>query len=539
MNTALVNSETVALLSQITGQKLNQRQITPPVIFLAALVTVLLGVMFADGTVADEKKQKLQKILDHVTPSGSQLRKFTQILIKGVQQHQVYQQFNELIKLTAPLTEPERLLLVSFAYQISAIDRDISSQEKSYLQDLANQLEVNPEYLAVLVAGFSKQGTINSEALGQVHALLNPANFQSVNPLLVSPASYIIAELPAIPLSADNQTVNSYSLELQQSATKLKQFIQDCFNELKQAETVLNTKPQIAKLAKQKLLEKLGECSGLYVKISHLEEKFKKQTIEQAKTSWQKWIEKLKENLQKEWFADVRLEEEKVEDKNQLAQDYAQEFRQELIAKLDDWLNNLITVNIQGIDQDLEMIQENIIELNQDIAIDLEFELIQEIEEVKKSLYSNTEYFEEYFGGDESESNLLEWAFDTTGLILGAVTSGIAGVFKFGGRGSDVPQPSIKQKVFEQSWNQLEQSQDEIFNKVQEIIVVVIADKIQSSTNIAEQAVSLYEVFIEQQQRYQEETTEQRSAEKAWILQQRQALGKVYKNVNAVRAQIL
>ncbi|NET60252.1 MAG: hypothetical protein F6K47_30150 [Symploca sp. SIO2E6] len=534
MNTALVNLDTVTLLSQITGQKLNQRQITPPVIFLAALVTVLLGVMFADGTVADEKKQKLQKILEHVTPAGSQLRKFTQILIKGVQQHQVYQQFNELIKLTAPLAEPERLLLVSFAYQISAIDGDISSQEKSYLQALANQLKINPEYLAVLVASFSRQGAINSEVLKQVHALLNQAKFQSINPLLVSAASYIVAELTAISPDASNQAFKSYSLELQQSATKLKQFIQDCFNELKQAETVLNTKPQIAKRAKQELLEKLGECSGLYVKICHLEEKIKNQTIDQARTSWQKWREKLKENLKEEWFADVSIEEAKVEDKNQLAQDYAQEFRQELIAELDNWLNELISLNIQGIDQHLEIIRKNIIELNQDMEIDLGFELAQEIEEFKKSLYSNTEYFDEYFGGDESESDLLGWAFDTTGWIVGAVSSGIAGVFKFGGLGSDEPQPSIKQKVFEKGWGKFEQSQDKIFKKIQEIIIVVIDNKTQSATNIAEQSVSLYEEFLRLQQRYQEETTEQRSAEKAWILQQRQELGKVYKKVNAV-----
>ncbi|NEQ69491.1 MAG: hypothetical protein F6K21_29165 [Symploca sp. SIO2D2] len=241
--------------------------------------------------------------------------------------------------------------MVSFAYQISAIDGDISSQEKSYLQALANQLKINPEYVAVLVAGFSRQGAINLEALKQVHTLLNPDKFQSVNFLLVSAASYIIAELPAILPSADNQAVNSYSLELQQSATKIKQFIQDCLNELKQAETVLNTKPQIAKLSKQELLEKLGECSGLYVKICHLEEKFKNQIIDQAKTSWPKWLDKLENSFKEEWLADVSIEEEKVEDKNQLAQDYAQEFRQELIAELDNWLNDLITLNIQDIDK--------------------------------------------------------------------------------------------------------------------------------------------------------------------------------------------
>ncbi len=59
MNTALVGSEVVDLLSRITGQKLSQRDLSPPVIFLAALITVMLGVVFADGTATDDEKQRL------------------------------------------------------------------------------------------------------------------------------------------------------------------------------------------------------------------------------------------------------------------------------------------------------------------------------------------------------------------------------------------------------------------------------------------------------------------------------------------------
>ncbi|MDK2411729.1 hypothetical protein QHH11_04850 [Aphanizomenon sp. PH219] len=44
MDTSRVTSETVDLLSRITGQKLSQRDITPQVLFLAGLVTVLMGV---------------------------------------------------------------------------------------------------------------------------------------------------------------------------------------------------------------------------------------------------------------------------------------------------------------------------------------------------------------------------------------------------------------------------------------------------------------------------------------------------------------
>ncbi|WP_292779716.1 hypothetical protein [Nostoc sp. NMS9] len=56
MDTSLVSSQAVELLSQITGQKLTLKNLTPPVIFLANLVTVLLGVIFVDGTVAESEK---------------------------------------------------------------------------------------------------------------------------------------------------------------------------------------------------------------------------------------------------------------------------------------------------------------------------------------------------------------------------------------------------------------------------------------------------------------------------------------------------
>ena len=57
MDTSLVGSQAVDLFSQITGQKLTQKDLTPPVIFLVNLVTVLLGVIFVDGTVSSTRRQ--------------------------------------------------------------------------------------------------------------------------------------------------------------------------------------------------------------------------------------------------------------------------------------------------------------------------------------------------------------------------------------------------------------------------------------------------------------------------------------------------
>jgi uncharacterized tellurite resistance protein B-like protein len=90
MDTSLIGAEAVDLLSHITGQKLSQRDLTPPVIFLTALLTVLLGVMLADGTITDEEKQRWQKTINQFIPAEGNVRQFTQLLSKGIRQNQVY-----------------------------------------------------------------------------------------------------------------------------------------------------------------------------------------------------------------------------------------------------------------------------------------------------------------------------------------------------------------------------------------------------------------------------------------------------------------
>jgi uncharacterized tellurite resistance protein B-like protein len=121
MDTSLIGAEAVDLLSRITGQKLSQRDLTPPVIFLAALVTVLLGVMLADGTVTDEEKQRWQKTISKFIPAEGNGRQLMQLLGKGVKQNQIYKKSKELLTLTASLSESERLLLSILIWIYAAV----------------------------------------------------------------------------------------------------------------------------------------------------------------------------------------------------------------------------------------------------------------------------------------------------------------------------------------------------------------------------------------------------------------------------------
>lgn len=199
MDTSLVTSETVELLSRITGQKLNQRDITPQVIFLASLVTVLLGVIFVDGTVAEEEKQKLLNILYRFSLPESGVRRLTHLIIKGVKENQTYKKIRDVVTLTAPFSESEKLLLIGFGYEISAADGEMDSREKKYLEIVAKHLCIKPQHLAVLEIGFTHQGNVEPDALNELHFLLDPSRFQELDTIFVKAASDMLNALPAKP----------------------------------------------------------------------------------------------------------------------------------------------------------------------------------------------------------------------------------------------------------------------------------------------------------------------------------------------------
>ena len=230
MDTALVDSEVVDLLSRITGQKLSQRELTPPVIFLAALITVLLGVMLVDGTVTDEEKQRWQTTIHQFIPPKGNVHQLTQLMSQGIRQNQIYKKFDELMTLTAPLSEPEKLLLVSFGYEMSAADGEIDSREKKYLEAIANKLEISQQHLAVLEAGFTQSGSTEPGILEEVQSLLDPAQFHSLDTIFVKAASNILAALPAkvehkIP---QRYTASSYT-ELKKFQEHRKQLDNHCY----------------------------------------------------------------------------------------------------------------------------------------------------------------------------------------------------------------------------------------------------------------------------------------------------------------------
>jgi len=195
MDTKLVDSQAVDLLSNITGQKLSQEDVTPSVIFLAALVSLLLGVIFADSQVTEEEKQRLQKTLNKFIPAQGGVRELSKLLVNGVKENLDYTKSTNLLKLTSSFSNSQKLLLLSFGYEMSAADGTIDAREKRYLEVIADWLGVKSAHLTVLEAGFSRQENLNAAALSEVKSLLDPAQFHDLDTIFVKAANDILESL--------------------------------------------------------------------------------------------------------------------------------------------------------------------------------------------------------------------------------------------------------------------------------------------------------------------------------------------------------
>lgn len=215
-----ITPKAVELLSRIVGERLDTRNVTSPILFLTALITILLGVMFADQAVTEEEKQRWQKTLNRFIPAEGNLRQLSQLLSKGVREQKVYANSQEVLTLLEPFSESKKLLIIGFGYEMSAADGSIDESEKKYLQRVAALMELKPSHVEVLEAGFTKQPIADLGALAEVRSLLDPARFHELDTLFVEAANDLLLNLPIIP-AVNKQTVSDSQIT---SYDRLKKF---------------------------------------------------------------------------------------------------------------------------------------------------------------------------------------------------------------------------------------------------------------------------------------------------------------------------
>lgn len=263
MDTDLISSETIELLSRLTGQKLTPQELTPPVIFLANLVTVLLGVIFADTEVTTEEKQRFQTTLNQFIPPANNIRQLAQSMIRGIRDNPGLRKPSALLQLAAPLSKSEKLLLLGLGYEMSAADGTVEPREARYLEIVAECLGLDPRHLEVFHQVFSHQNLTNKTALEEVKFLLDAARFQNLDPIFVKAASDLLEVMfPATKLPLDSVTSDSPSST---PATLLNQPPHHLFQSIppssyKQLAEFQTAKKNLAQLCEQ-LFQIIQDCT--------------------------------------------------------------------------------------------------------------------------------------------------------------------------------------------------------------------------------------------------------------------------------------
>jgi uncharacterized tellurite resistance protein B-like protein len=199
MDVSLVKPEAVTLLSQVTGRDLDRQDLSPMLLFLAALVTVMLGVIVIDRRIDAAEQHRLQGLLESFITSDHSLYALIQEMIQGIERQQVYLNPQQVLALATPLSESERLLLIALGYEMAAADGEVDARETMYLRAIAHRLDVHIRHITTLENGFSHQEISDPEALSQVRALLDPSFFQTVELGLSQIASNLLAALPTLP----------------------------------------------------------------------------------------------------------------------------------------------------------------------------------------------------------------------------------------------------------------------------------------------------------------------------------------------------
>lgn len=196
MDTSLIQTEAVELLSRLTGQKLAKKHLTPPIVFMTAVLFLIIGVIHIDNEVSSKEKEYFNNIINILVPQQNKFRQFLQIIHKKIIQDKLYQNVNDLLILAASLTEAEKILLICLGYQMSMADGVIDVKEKKYLQNIGKNLQIPNNYLHTLEAVFADKTIVNEQDLNQIRDLLDPVKLSSLDNLFIKAANHCLEYFP-------------------------------------------------------------------------------------------------------------------------------------------------------------------------------------------------------------------------------------------------------------------------------------------------------------------------------------------------------
>ncbi|MBD1826579.1 hypothetical protein NDI47_25825 [Microcoleus vaginatus GB1-A2] len=294
--------------------------------------------------------------------------------------------------------------------------------------------------------------------------------------------------------------------EIKQSALRLNGFLQVCFKDVSHAEDVWNSKPRIARASPVEIWEQIGELSGCDVRIRSLGKQGQHDAVVKVRKSWSDKATKLKN----QWF---------LWDKNYKV------FQRDTIGFFEkDNLHKELRNEVDYQAERVILIMEN--------ELHLIFKELQSIDIEK------IEFCIECFDLN-SQSRFRERLQSIGGEIVSKFTEPLkylpdSSVKTFKETLKAPVEALLHKSKMGISLVDFEDSCKVIGSIMDSLILAIFEERMKLAIQTVEKAIRFYNNFLEKQARYQQETPEQRSAEKDWIEYQRQQLREVQQYIEAV-----
>jgi uncharacterized tellurite resistance protein B-like protein len=194
MNTQLIGSQAVKLLSKLTGQDLTVHDITPQVVFMANVIALLKGVIHADAKVSEDEVSQFRVTLSKLNVGNKQTFELSKLLYSGIQKYKLHSEIDDFLILLVPLSEAEKLLLFGLGYRMTMADSSLDESERKYLRDLGKRLEIESRHLDVLESSFGGK-SYNNQDFQEVCELIDPARFHDLGTVFVNAADDLLTAL--------------------------------------------------------------------------------------------------------------------------------------------------------------------------------------------------------------------------------------------------------------------------------------------------------------------------------------------------------
>ncbi|MEG3967477.1 hypothetical protein QUA00_07585 [Microcoleus sp. T2B6] len=294
--------------------------------------------------------------------------------------------------------------------------------------------------------------------------------------------------------------------EIKQSALRLKGLLQVCFKDVSHAEDVWNSKPRIAGASPVDVWEQIGELSGCDVRIRSLGKQGQYDAVFKVRKSWSDKATKLKN----QWF---------LWDKNN------QVFQRDTLGFFEkDNLHKELRNEVDYQAERVILIMEN--------ELHLIFKELQSIDIEK------IEFYIECFDLN-SQSRFRERLQSIGGEIVSKFTEPLkylpgSSVKTFKETLKAPVEALVHKSKMGISLVDFEDSCKVIGSIMESLILAIFEERMKLATQTVEKAIKFYNNFLEKQARYQQETPQQRAAEKDWIEYQRQQLREVQQYIDAV-----